>query len=520
MGYLKTKTHISWMITAICIGFLLGVLLARTVKASSGEQMILLLSGVVLMVVALLSRMRMLIPIAILGGCLLGYIRASKLAVNLAAYGDYVGREVIVLGRIDGDPTLSDDQISFGVEDVIIIIGDQSKSLPGKIWLRLKSNGQQLDRYDNVVIKGTVDAGFGAYAATLQQAQLIEIVGAGAEADPMGQLRNNFTARLDQVLDSNEAGLAMGLLAGQKSILDDATQEAFVGASLTHILVASGYNLTVLVRFARRLFAKRSRLVALILSFILMILFTGVTGSSASMQRAVLVSGLSLLLWYVGRRAHPVVLLSVVATITILINPTQLWGDAGWYLSFGSFAGVIILAPMITDLFLLLTTNCSSSDDKPDDEVDHKDLTLIARLARRVGAFPSSLVQILIETTSAQLMTLPMIALFMGSVSLTGFVTNIIVLPLLPMTMAMSFMAGLAAILLPINWARVIAMPADWLLRIIIMTANWGATLPGAEIEFQPTLLTVVIYYLVMLVIMMALKIITNHNFYLDNVIE
>ena len=518
MGYLKTKTHISWMITAICIGFLLGVLLARTVNVSSGEQMILLLSGVVLMVVALLSRMRMLIPIAILGGCLLGYIRASKLAVNLAAYDDYVGREVIVSGRIDGDPTLSDDQISFGVEDVIITIDDQSKSLPGKIWLRLKSDGQQLDRYDNVVIKGTVDAGFGAYAATLQRAQLIEIVGTGA--DPMGQLRNNFTARLAQVLDSDEAGLAMGLLAGQKSILDDVTQEAFVGASLTHILVASGYNLTVLVRFARRLFAKRSRLVALILSFTLMILFMGVTGSSASMQRAVLVSGLSLLLWYVGRRAHPVVLLSVVATITILINPTQLWGDAGWYLSFGSFAGVIILAPMITDLLLLLTTNCSSSDDKPGDEVDQKDLTLIARLARRVGAFPSSLVQILIETTSAQLMTLPMIALFMGSVSLTGFVTNIIVLPLLPMAMAMSFMAGLAAILLPINWARAVAIPADWLLHIIIMTANWGATLPGAEIEFQPTLLTVVIYYLVALVIMMALKIITNHNFYLDNVIE
>ena len=500
------------------MGFLLGVLLARTVNVSSGEQMILLLSGVVLMAVALLSRMRMLIPIAILGGCLLGYIRASKLAVNLAAYDNYVGREVVVLGRIDGDPTLSDDQISFGVEDVIITIDDQSKPLPGKIWLRLKGDGQQLDRYDNVVIKGMVDAGFGAYAATLQQAQLIEVVDTGA--DPMGQLRNNFMARLAQVLDSNEAGLAMGLLAGQKSILDDVTQEAFVGASLTHILVASGYNLTVLVRFARRLFAKRSRLVALILSFTLMILFTGVTGSSASMQRAVLVSGLSLLLWYVGRRAHPVVLLSVVATITILINPTQLWGGTGWYLSFGSFAGVIILAPMITDLFLLLTTNCSSSDDKPGDEVDQKDLTLIARLARRVGAFPSSLVQILIETASAQLMTLPMIALFMGSVSLTGFVTNIIVLPLLPMTMAMSFMAGLAAILLPINWARVIAVPADWLLHIIIMTANWGATLPGAEIEFQPTLLTVVIYYLVMLVIMMALKIITNHNFYLDNVIE
>ena len=148
VGYLKTKTHISWMITAICIGFLIGVMLARTVNVSSGEQMILLLFGVVLMAVALLSRMRMLIPIAILGGCLLGlgYIRASKLAVNLAAYNDYVGREVIVLGRIDGDPTLSDGQISFGVEDVIITIDDQSKSLPGKIWLRFKSDGQRLDR--------------------------------------------------------------------------------------------------------------------------------------------------------------------------------------------------------------------------------------------------------------------------------------------------------------------------------------------------------------------------------------
>ena len=263
-----------------------------------------------------------------MAGLLLGVGRGVGVLQQFLQYRTYVGNDVIVTGVIDGDPSVGRKGVSFSLSDVTLRLVDETQSsgvdMIGKVWLRLDDN-VDLSRYDWVVIQGVADSGFGAYGATLQRAKLIEV--SNANSDTLGKLRNDFSAKLSNVMNEAEVGLGMGILAGQKSVLDEDVQDAFAAASLTHILVASGYNLTVLVRFARRLFAKRSRLLALLLSIGLIILFAGLTGSSASMDRAMAVSVLSLLLWYVGRKMHPVVLLSVVGAATILIDPKQLWGD-------------------------------------------------------------------------------------------------------------------------------------------------------------------------------------------------
>lgn len=511
--------------TAICLGFLGGVVLARLLPdevIDVNRFNFLLIAGVVLSVIAMLSRLRLLAPVAVLAGALLGIVRGADTLEQLRQYRQYVGNDVIVEGVVDGDPNVTKKGVSLSLDNIAIAPVDNSnlpaKKLIGRIWLRLDDTDIELHRYDQVVIEGTMDSGFGAYGATLQRAQLIDVNRSGSD-DLLGKLRSDFSVKLSDVMNESEVGLGMGLLAGQKSVLDEDIQDAFVAASLTHILVASGYNLTVLVRFARRLFAKRSRLIALLFSVLFIILFAGLTGSSASMNRAMAVSVLSLLLWYVGRKMHPVVLLSVVGAATILIDPLQLWGDVGWYLSFGSFAGVIILAPLVND-WLAQLTNRRSTDDDGMDEENAADLTIAAKLARRLGQIPGSLVQVLVETLSAQVVTLPIIACFMGEVSLVGMATNIPVLPLLPLAMALTLIAGLGAIGLPVAVARIIAMPARWLLGFIISVAQWGATLPGASVTFQPDAWMVVLYYGVLLVIVVSLWIVTGHNFYGDNVVE
>lgn len=494
--------------------------MVRVLPDQTSNTRVVLVAGIVLSIITLLSRLRLLIPVAVVAGLLLGVGRGAGVLQQFLQYRTYVGNDVIVTGVIDGDPSVGRKGVSFSLSDVTIRLVDEAQSsgvdMIGKVWLRLDEN-VDLSRYDRVVIQGVADNGFGAYGATLQRAKLIEVP--KANSDILGKLRNDFSAKLSNVMNEAEVGLGMGILAGQKSVLDEDVQDAFAAASLTHILVASGYNLTVLVRFARRLFAKRSRLLALLLSIGLIILFAGLTGSSASMDRAMAVSVLSLLLWYVGRKMHPVVLLSVVGAATILIDPLQLWGDVGWYLSFGSFAGVIILAPLVND-WLAQLTNRRSTDDDGMDEEDAADLTIAAKLARRLGQIPGSLVQVLVETLSAQVVTLPIIACFMGEVSLVGMATNIPVLPLLPLAMALTLIAGLGAIGLPVAVARIIAMPARWLLGFIISVAQWGATLPGASVTFQPDAWMVVLYYGVLLVIVVSLWIVTGHNFYGDNVVE
>ena len=478
MGYLKEKTHVSWVITAICLGFLTGVAVVRWFPGIDKYSLWLLGFGVVLSLVSLISRWRLIVVVAVLGGLVLGIVRSSGLPAGIDRYSDLVGDEVIVQGTVADDPAMSRGSMTINLDQPILTLGKRRYDLGGRIWASIKGGqSAELLRYDRVKLSGTLDSGFGSYVATLPRARLVEVAHP-AGADPMGRVREHFADGLKKVMSRENADLGMGILTGQKN--------AFMLASLTHVLVASGYNLTVLVRFARRLLAKRSRLVAVVLSVTLVLLFTQLTGPSASMDRAVLVSIYSLLLWYVGRKSHPVTLLAIVATVTIMLDPSQLWGDVSWYLSFGSFAGVIVLAPLLHDLIKVKW----------------------------------SLVQILLETVSAQLVTWPIIAVAMGKVSLVGLVTNLLVLPMLPLAMLATFVAGLSTFLLPLAGANVIALPANALLDWVKAVASWGSTLPGAGLEYRLELRMAGVYYLAIVAVILVLKRLTKHNFYGDNVIE
>lgn len=229
--------------------------------------------------------------------------------------------------------------------------------------------------------------------------------------------------------------------------------EALKIAGLTHIIVASGYNLTILVRLARRLFAKISKYLATLVSCSLVLGFIAMTGASPSMVRAGLVTGLSLLAWYVGRKFHPVVLLGLVSVITVLCNPSYAWGDMGWMLSFAAFAGVIIVAPVLTAYFF-------SADKVP------------------------AIIQILLETLAAQLVTAPIIMAAFGQLSVISLLANILVGPFIPLAMLLTSIGGVSGLIIP-SIAHVIGWPAQMMLDAMIVVVNWCAEQSWAAVELQ-----------------------------------
>lgn len=105
---------------------------------------------------------------------------------------------------------------------------------------------------------------------------------------------------------------------------------------------------------SRKLFLKLSKYLSALLSGIMILCFMAVTGLSPSMTRAGLVSSMSLLAWYYGRGFHPFVLLPVAAAITVLLQPSYVWGDLGWQLSFAAFIGVMVLGPLLQAYFLVI----------------------------------------------------------------------------------------------------------------------------------------------------------------------
>lgn len=436
--------------------------------------------------------------LAILAGSFMGLFRGTAERVALSDYGQFINQTLTISGKVFEDPDLG---LSGDLRMRLVEVEIDGQKLPGQVWTSIIGARPEIRRSDTVFITGKLKNGFGTFPASMSFAKL-DKVEAGVGNDPARDLRDEFSEQLSYSVSGPAHDLGMGVLAGQKTALPNDISEAFRIAGLTHIVVASGYNLTILIRFSRRLFARISRLAALLGGGTMALGFAFVTGFSPSMMRAVLVAGLSLLAWFYGRKFHPVVLILLVAAATVAINPAYVWGDAGWYMSFFAFAGILILAPLIKAYFW------GEARPKPKIKLRHK----------RPTAILTSLRQVFIETMSAQVLTMPIIALMLGQFAPYGILANLLVLPLVPLTMLLTFLAGIIGAILP-NLAALAGWPAQTLLDYIIGVSQAVSNIPGAaqEVNFGVSWFVISITILLALLIYLRLK--TKHNLREDNIV-
>ena len=441
---LKRRVHVSWLIAVVASGCVVGVVMAQYVPQGWFWHYVWLFVGLLMIAVAVYFRYAATIVLCIAGGALVGLWRGATDQANLAAYGQLIGHVIELRGavqedidqRTDGQHVMKLGSVRYG-----------EVSLPGALWVSYQDVGQEIWRSDTVTVRGKVSEGFGAFPAALYRADIVKVARSDS-GDVALKIRDGFGSAVRSVVPEPEVSLGLGYLLGQRRSLPEELGEALRIAGLTHVIVASGYNLTILVRFARRIFSKISRYTGLITSFGLVLGFIAVTGMSPSMSRAGLVTGLSLLVWYYGRKIHPLVLLPLAAAITVIINPSYAWGDIGWQLSFAAFAGVLILAPLLQAYFF--------GEKKP-----------------------GSIRQIMGETISAQLATLPIIIMTFGQISNVALIANLLILPLVPLAMLLTFATGLGALVWPMI-GIVLAVPTAWLLQYMTGIASYLANLPWA----------------------------------------
>ncbi len=77
-------------------------------------------------------------------------------------------------------------------------------------------------------------------------------------------------------------------------------------------------------------------------------------------------------------------------------------------------------------------------------------------------------------------MTVPIILHSFSQLSLVAPLSNLMVLPFVPLAMLLSFVAGLGGMLVP-ALAPIFGLPANWLLSSALWLVNWLAHLPGAS---------------------------------------
>jgi competence protein ComEC len=479
--WLKKRIHVSWFIAWISLGFLVGVALSIFSWSSTFTDSAWLVISLAIFIIALIKRITALLVLALLAGLVFGLWRGSIERQALVNYEPYFGKTVSLNGKVSEDPSYGPhgDQ-RMRVSQVKI----NNKDLPEEAWV--SSNMKlEIKRGDLVKFEGKLNKGFGNIPASMFQAKLTRIE-RRYPGDIGRRMRDKFADAIRIAIPEPQASLGVGYLVGQRSALPENLDNQIKVVGLTHAVVASGYNLTILVAFAAGVFAKKSKYLAALASGLMITGFILITGFSPSMSRAGLVAGLGLIAWYYGRKIHPFIILPFAASITVLLHPAYIWGDIGWYLSFTAFVGVLILAPLLHDYFWGLSKK------------------------------PHKIRQLFVETTAAQLATAPIILFIFHQYSPYALLANLLVLPLVPLAMLFTFIAGLAGIIVP-TFAVWVAMPANAALSYSTHAISYVASLPNAKKEFIISGNIMVASYVLLVLLVIFMKYKTKHNFRQDN---
>jgi competence protein ComEC len=477
------KIHVSWLIGIFCFGVIVGVIFIQYIPSNLFASSLWVITGLGLCIICLWQKRMYLLALMFIAGSLIGLYRGSIAATDLTIYKNIIGHNVILTGKVSED-------VDKGKNGELILrlsnITTEKHELPGTLWIT-SANQFNIKRSDIVEVSGLLLEGFGSFSGTMYRADINNVF-RPEPGDVAGHIRDWFAGSVKHSIGEPEASLGIGFLTGQRRSLPEELDSALRIAGLMHIVVASGYNLTILVRLARRLFVNVSKYLAAFSGLSMIIIFIAITGLSPSMSRAGLVSGLSLLAWYYGRKFHPMVLLPLVGAITLLITPSYGWNDLGWQLSFAAFAGVMILAPLANRYFY--------GDIKP-----------------------GFVRQVLVETLAAQIVTLPILVLAFGQFSNVATFANLLIVPFIPIAMLLTFFAGIVAIIVP-SIASLVGFPAAALLNYMINIAEYTANLSWAQTTLSISIFTTIVYYAAVIGACLYMWHVTKLNLREESIVE
>ncbi len=237
-------------------------------------------------------------------------------------------------------------------------------------------------------------------------------------------LKEHALETVYQLWPDPEASLFSGILLGIETGIPKPVQEAFKATGTSHVIAISGFNITIIAglfaTFFGRLLNPRKGAVAAVLGIAI---YTILVGADAAVVRSAVMGGFSLFARQVGRRQHGINTLAFTAALMSLHDPNVPW-DVGFQLSFAATLGLVLYADPFAQAFIH-----QSSRVLPE--------TTAKKLAGPVGEY-------ILFTLAAQLTTLPVMAYHFGSISLSAFITNPVILPVQAPIMTVG---GLALIL-------------------------------------------------------------------------
>jgi competence protein ComEC len=283
----------------------------------------------------------------------------------------------------------------------------------------------------------------------------VEKLGAGEGAalkEASFFIKQYFLTGITRALPEPAAGLAGGITVGDKRGVGEELGDVFRTVGLTHVIVLSGYNITIVIYACSWLFSRFSmpRVAEFAASVVIALFFALVTGLAAASVRAAAMAVIASIGALSGRIYLASRALALVAAGMVMWNPYVLAFDPGFQLSILATTGLILLSRPIAER--------------------------MGFLSERFG-----LREIASATIATQCAVLPLLLYQSGQLSVFALPVNLLVLAVVPTAMLFSTVAALGGLVFG-ALAPLIAFPALVLLSYMIAVADFFARLPFASV--------------------------------------
>jgi competence protein ComEC len=219
--------------------------------------------------------------------------------------------------------------------------------------------------------------------------------------------RNILSNQVENYLPEPQASLLIGILFGSQRAFSDEFEESLRISGTTHIIAASGYNITILILASNKTLNFINKKYRLLISLILIWCYCILSGLGASILRATMMGTITIFALLSGNVRNTHLLIPTGTLFLILINPRILF-DIGFQLSILATLGLIYLLPSIENFL---------------------------EKVFKIKSVPQFLEDNLLGTISCTLSTLPISISIFGKVSLVSVFANVLVLPLTESTM-------------------------------------------------------------------------------------
>src|SRR3990167_2022955 len=361
--------------------------------------------------------------------------------------------------------SIKDFHESLTPSSIGVVINEPEQRENTTRFILLADNGEKVlvntDLYSPVQYGDKVEVG-----GKLQEPGIIDNEDGGRSFDYASYLfkiKRSFVQQTKEILTEPYAGLLSGLIVSGKEAMPKDMLEEFRRAGVIHIVVLSGFNLTVIAAFMKMIFR------SVRFSVVGIILFVIMTGAQATVVRAAIMVLTVILAKRLGRNFSAPRALLVAAFLMLLHNPKILVFDPSFQLSFLATCGLIFVTPIVEKY--------------------------LSRVPEKWGLRTTTA-----TTLATQMTVLPLLIYSIGDFSLVSLPSNILILFVIPATMLVGFIATVIAYV-----STILALPFTYmaylLLAWILGVSHYLGNLSFASIALPPVSwwLVVLVYFAIII---------------------